>query len=425
MANTLKLKRSAVPGKTPANADLVLGELAVNTFDGKLFFKTDKSGIQTVIGLSRDYNDLINTPSDFSFNIAADDSTQRTINKGETVKISGANGIGVTSDIEGNLVVSLEQSNLTVSNINSANAISNEIDNVVAMRFDSDSGFDIVDLGNGAIKIQMNSTFKTLKVAGEDDLIAEGLDTLEFVAGPGITIDTNPLANPDKQLIFGTPEKSVFMYQDGNLTVKNGTTRWYAPYALVISKIIGRLAGPGDDTIQFRVRKSNIIVATVSFLAGDIKEENNVSISMAVDDFLTVDVFNVGNSQPGYGLSVEFKYNFISATGIASSAANLAIEEKGTISLATTALTNVDSWSISAHRSAKYLVSISQGSNFQTSEILVTHNNIQAFISEYGVIETQNPLATFSVAISGGNLILRVSMVSATAADINFSKRYI
>ena len=35
----IKLKRSAVASKAPAVADLELGELAVNTFDGKLYLK--------------------------------------------------------------------------------------------------------------------------------------------------------------------------------------------------------------------------------------------------------------------------------------------------------------------------------------------------------------------------------------------------
>jgi len=107
MANTLKLKRSDIPGRTPGNSDLVLGELAVNTYDGKVFFKTDRGGVQAVIGLSRDYNDLINRPSDNLFSITGDDSTQRTISRGETVKVSGSNGISVSTDPEGNLVVSL------------------------------------------------------------------------------------------------------------------------------------------------------------------------------------------------------------------------------------------------------------------------------------------------------------------------------
>jgi hypothetical protein len=35
----IKLRRSSVAGKVPATADLALGELAVNTTDGKIFFK--------------------------------------------------------------------------------------------------------------------------------------------------------------------------------------------------------------------------------------------------------------------------------------------------------------------------------------------------------------------------------------------------
>lgn len=39
MANTVRLKRSAVQGKAPVVGDLELGELALNTYDGKLFTK--------------------------------------------------------------------------------------------------------------------------------------------------------------------------------------------------------------------------------------------------------------------------------------------------------------------------------------------------------------------------------------------------
>lgn len=39
MANTVRLKRSAVQGKAPVVGDLELGELAVNTYDGKLYTK--------------------------------------------------------------------------------------------------------------------------------------------------------------------------------------------------------------------------------------------------------------------------------------------------------------------------------------------------------------------------------------------------
>jgi hypothetical protein len=41
MANIVKIKRSAVASKIPTTTDLELGELAINTFDGKLFTRKD------------------------------------------------------------------------------------------------------------------------------------------------------------------------------------------------------------------------------------------------------------------------------------------------------------------------------------------------------------------------------------------------
>ena len=51
MANTVVLKRSAVQGKTPTTGDLALGELALNTYDGKLFFKKD-SGTASIMSVA-------------------------------------------------------------------------------------------------------------------------------------------------------------------------------------------------------------------------------------------------------------------------------------------------------------------------------------------------------------------------------------
>lgn len=44
----VKLKRSAVANKVPLTTDIDLGELAVNTFDGRLFFKKDP-GTQSIV----------------------------------------------------------------------------------------------------------------------------------------------------------------------------------------------------------------------------------------------------------------------------------------------------------------------------------------------------------------------------------------
>jgi hypothetical protein len=51
MANTIKIKRSAVPAKVPTTGDLDLGELALNTYDGKLYTKKD-NGTASIVELS-------------------------------------------------------------------------------------------------------------------------------------------------------------------------------------------------------------------------------------------------------------------------------------------------------------------------------------------------------------------------------------
>ena len=49
MSNVVKLKRSAVASKVPATTDLALGELALNTYDGNLFFKKSVSSTDSIV----------------------------------------------------------------------------------------------------------------------------------------------------------------------------------------------------------------------------------------------------------------------------------------------------------------------------------------------------------------------------------------
>lgn len=49
MANTIKIRRSATQGATPTTQQLSLGELAINTHDGKLFLKKDVSGTESIV----------------------------------------------------------------------------------------------------------------------------------------------------------------------------------------------------------------------------------------------------------------------------------------------------------------------------------------------------------------------------------------
>lgn len=52
MAQVIKVKQSSVAGKLPTTTQLQLGELALNTTDGKLYFKKNVSGTESVVTVS-------------------------------------------------------------------------------------------------------------------------------------------------------------------------------------------------------------------------------------------------------------------------------------------------------------------------------------------------------------------------------------
>jgi len=78
----------------------------VYTFDGEKW--NIKTSNLANVATSGDYTDLSNRP-DLTFNIAGDDSTEREVNLGETVKFVGTNGITTTTDDEGNVTITGEE----------------------------------------------------------------------------------------------------------------------------------------------------------------------------------------------------------------------------------------------------------------------------------------------------------------------------
>ena len=49
MAQTIKLKRSGTAGAAPTTSNLALGEVAINTYDGRFFLKKEVTGTPTIM----------------------------------------------------------------------------------------------------------------------------------------------------------------------------------------------------------------------------------------------------------------------------------------------------------------------------------------------------------------------------------------
>ena len=204
----IRIKRNANPNAKPQLYELDSGELALNTYDGKLFFKKNVNGTESLVTLSGDYNDLTNRPA-FSLN--------------------SLTNVAITSLATGQV-----------------------------LKWNGSAWTNQTDLVGGAAS---------------------------------------------------TSTRSVFLYQDGPLNIKTGTIRWYAPDPSNIYKIIGRLATSPDDFVLVNTRLNGTVTNSLVIYAGTVKTEVNTNINMTIDDYLTVDVAHVGSSaQPGFGLSVEYKY---------------------------------------------------------------------------------------------------------------------
>jgi hypothetical protein len=79
---------------------------------------------------------------------------------------------------------------------------------------------------------------------------------------------------------------------------------------------------------------------------------------------------------------------------------------------ASTANQVVDTFSGARYRTAKYLVQMTQGSNYHATEVLLIHDGTTVYMTEYGTIFSNASLGTIGGDINAGNVRLLVSPAS-------------
>lgn len=112
MAQNILLKRSAVAGKTPDTGSLQLGELAINTYDGKIHFKKSGSveSIEGIVTTNSHTTGSITITDTGSFGSLKVNDTL-TVNHGTTI-ISGS--LGITTDLTVLGTVNARQFNISI-----------------------------------------------------------------------------------------------------------------------------------------------------------------------------------------------------------------------------------------------------------------------------------------------------------------------
>ena len=90
---------------------------------------------------------------------------------------------------------------------------------------------------------------------------------------------------------------------------------------------------------------------------------------------------------------------------------------------------SIDTWNNASpasspyYKSVKYIVEVTQGTNYQISELVVLTDGTATYQTEYGVIQNNGDFCTFTTSISSGVASLNIYFTSgSTAATINIKK---
>jgi hypothetical protein len=158
---------------------------------------------------------------------------------------------------------------IIVSEINTANTITNSFSGISAIRFDKDTGFSVAGWGTGTVKVSLGSTFKTWNVYGQPSLVAVGEDTVRFVSGNGIIIRTSNTAG-NKTITFSANNTAIRLYVANQIAqIVNS-----APAVLDTLRELSMAMG---NNATFAVNVYNSLATKIS---------NNVTTTIAVKDII-------------------------------------------------------------------------------------------------------------------------------------------
>ena len=173
---------------------------------------------------------------------------------------------------------------------------------------------------------------------------------------------------------------------------------------------------PEDLVVEGNTRITGILTVGTSSIVID-GEENQVNVGTGVTLHHTNGVQVGGNTLHFSGLTL----NQINVSGIVT-ASSFSLPDglisSGSLTTSSPTEIAIDSFSASSYRSAKYQVQVESGSDYQTTEISVLHNDVTTFMTEYGTLQTGDSLASFTTDLSDGSV--RLLATSLTAGEVKY-----
>jgi hypothetical protein len=310
---------------------LANGEVALNTVDGKLFFKKTVAGIDSIVALQQ-----INAGTGVAIDAGGTVSIGQDVSTSATPTFSGANispngfpgsltvnssgqvNIANTLRLYGTITDTLNSTGsnyqvltstgsgvrwrtqsggggaaLTVRNTLGANGtVSTEVTDVTGINFDFNTGMKVDDQGDGNVFVSLGSSFKTIRVAGQSNVVAVGEDTLDLIAGSGIALATNPSA--PKSITISTTGSSAPIKTFnilGNFGLLTGTARFYPVQQDTVRSVIMSVAGIVPQDLMVGLYRNNQFLQFFTITTGtNYAKYTNLNYIIQTDESYTVNV---------------------------------------------------------------------------------------------------------------------------------------
>ena len=413
----IRVKRSTVAGKIPTTAQLGLGEIAINHFDGKLFIRQDTLGVG--IGTTV----IVTNP----WSVGPGTNTYNTYFTNGNVGIASLNPT-VTLDVVGNGRFTGIVTATTFSGSLSGTATSTT--NIPNLSGDITSSNTVTTLatvnsnvgtfgGTGSIPVV---TVNAKGLVTGVSTVAPNNGTLTLaVSGTGLSGSATFTANQAGNSTFTVTSNATSDNTASAIVSRNGLGGFVAGIvtATFVGNVTGNLNSSGVNTA------TTLSGTTLTYINGSITNISGTNLNYTgISTITNVRSSTINNTGVGTittlnGTQSTFTTSTIGVGTITTLdfGTNAEHTSNSTV-VATVSATAIDTFSATIFRSARVQVQITQGTNYQASDVLIIHDGSTADVIEYGSIATNDYLATFSGAVSGGNCLLQINMSSATSATV-------